>query len=130
VTPPSYSHRFLNAGPGIGTYRAAVPAGYRGVVLFIAHTNYAAATVGMSCKIAGKPFFYSELPGSTYNRFAAVRGTVYSGEEIEVVLDHENTYGHVSGFLFVEVARAIDFEESYTAEISPPEPDVGKRDLA
>ena len=126
MTPPSYSVRFLNAGPDLGTYRTVVPMGYRAVVLFIGHTNFANTTVGMQCKIAGKAFFYSELPGTTYNRFSAVRGTAYQGEEIEVYLDHQNTYSHVSGFLFVEVAGAAGLEEEFYAERFPPWPDPGK----
>jgi len=127
VAQPVYSTRFILAGPTIGTYRWAVPAGNRAVIRFIAHANYAAATVGCSCKIAGRPFFYSELPGSSYNRFADVRGVAYSGEEVEVVLDHENTYAHVSGFLFAAGGAQLEQPAEFDPEISPPMPDPFKR---
>lgn len=129
MTPPSYSVRFLNCGPDLGTYRTVVPQGYRAVILFIGHVSFAGATAAMRCGVAGKPFFYSELPGTTYNRFSAVRGTAYQGEEIEVYLDHANTYAHVSGFLFVEVAGAVDLESEFFEEAFPPFPDPGKEDL-
>jgi len=130
VTPPSYSVRFLNAGPAAGTYTYTVPSGYRAVVLFVGHTNFAAATAGMQCKVATKPFFYSELPGTTYNRFSAVRATAYAGEQIEVYLDHQNTYSHVSGFLFVETGQQLEDDVAFTAERLPPWPDPGKEELA
>jgi len=127
VAQPVYSERFINAGPAAGTYQWTVPAGYRAVIKFIAHTNFAAATAGMNCKVASKPFFYSELPGSTYNRFSEVRGVAYAGEIVEVVLDHANTYAHVSGFLFAAGVAQVAIEGEYFEEILLPVPDPGKR---
>lgn len=127
MAQPVYSVRFINAGPAAGTYTYTVPAGMRAVVKFVAHTNFAASVVGMSCKVAGAPFFYSELPGSTYNRFSDVRGVAYAGEVISVLIDHENTYAHVSGFLFAAGVAQLEGETEFTEELFPPLPDPAKR---
>ena len=127
MAQPVYSVRFLNAGPAAGTYTYTVPAGMRAVVKFIAHTNFSATLAGMNCRIAGAAFFYSELPGSTYNRFSDVRGVAYAGETVSVVLDHQDTYAHVSGFLFAAGVAQVAGEEGYTDELLPPAPDPAKR---